>query len=150
MYKKILVFVAAALVCAAFAAHADKMSEKGKAAKMEVKAKTTTVTGEIVDTSCYLGHGARGEKHAACAAKCINSNGAPMGLLTEDGTLWLLTPDHDNLDPYNALKGMAAKTVTVTGMAMERSGVKGLDVMSYKAAATETGGAESTKKSSGY
>src|SRR5262249_42866306 len=28
-----------------------------------------TITGELVDTGCYLGHGARGEKHVSCASK---------------------------------------------------------------------------------
>ena len=95
-----------------------------------------TLTGELVDTGCYLGHGARGEKHVECATKCINE-GMPMGLLTKDGSLYLLTMNHDNADPYNQLKTMAGKTVSVTGMVMTRSGMKGIDVTSFKAA-TET------------
>ena len=94
-----------------------------------------TLTGELVDTGCYLGHGARGAKHVECATKCI-SGGMPMGLLTSDGTLYLLTMNHDNADPYNELKTMAGKMVSVTGMVMTRSGMKGIEVASYKAAET--------------
>jgi len=93
-----------------------------------------TMTGELVDTGCYLGHAARGAKHVECATKCIN-NGMPMGLLTSDGSLYLLTMNHDNPDPYNQLKTMAGKTVSVTGMVMTRGGMKGIDVASFKAAA---------------
>ena len=93
-----------------------------------------TLTGELVDTGCYLGHGARGAKHVECATKCING-GMPMGLLTSDGSLYLLTMNHDNPDPYNQLKTMAGKTVSVTGMVMTRGGMKGIDVASFKAAA---------------
>jgi len=96
-----------------------------------------TMTGELIDTGCYLGHGARGEKHVECATKCING-GMPMGLLTSDGTLYLLTMNHDNPDPYNQLKTMAGKTVSVTGMVMTRSGMKGIDVASFKAAEAAT------------
>ena len=43
-----------------------------------------TVTGEVVDMSCYIDHGATGEKHAACAKKCIAS-GLPAGIKASDG-----------------------------------------------------------------
>src|SRR5207249_10100777 len=94
-----------------------------------------TVTGEVVDLGCYLGHSARGEKHISCATKCIDQ-GMPMGLLTSNGTLYLLTLNHDNADPYNELKTMAGKMVSVTGMVMTRSGMKGIEAASYKVAET--------------
>lgn len=98
------------------------------------KSRPATITGEVVDTGCYLAHGARGEKHFSCATKCIG-NGMPMGLLTADGRLYLLTLDHDNPDPYNKLKDMAGKNVAVTGSVIERSGMKGIDVTDAKLAA---------------
>ena len=60
-----------------------------------------------------------------------------MGLLTDKGVLYLLTLDHDNADPYNSLKTMAGKMVTVTGPVLSRNGMKGLDVTAV-AAATAT------------
>ncbi|TMQ56339.1 MAG: hypothetical protein E6K75_08745 [Candidatus Eisenbacteria bacterium] len=30
-----------------------------------------SITGEIVDAGCYLGHGERGPKHAECAKQCV-------------------------------------------------------------------------------
>ena len=92
-----------------------------------------SITGEVVDTGCYLGHAARGAKHVDCATKCIN-NGMPMGLLTRDGALYLLTLNHDNADPYNKLKEMAGKMVSVTGVVMTRGGMKGVDVSEIKPA----------------
>ena len=89
--------------------------------------RATVLTGEVVDTGCYLGHAARGEKHVECATKCING-GMPMALLTKAGTLYLLTMNHDNADPYNSLKGMAGKTVSVKGVVMQKGGMKGIDV----------------------
>jgi len=98
------------------------------------KAKTVTVTGEIVDTACYLGHGAMGEKHKQCAATCVAA-GAPMGLLTEKGVLYLLTPPHENKDGYNKAKELAGSKVAVTGEMNERSGMKSIEVASIKPAA---------------
>jgi hypothetical protein len=108
------------------------LAHEGHEMAMGKKATTRTIRGEVVDTGCYLGHAAKGEKHIACATKCINQ-GMPMGLLTSEGALYLLTMDHDNPDPYNQIKEMAGKTVAVTGEVMERSGMKGIDVTAFKA-----------------
>jgi len=88
-------------------------------------------TGEVVDTGCYLSHEAKGEKHKECGTKCV-ANGMPMGLLTKDGKLYLLTMNHDNADPYNQLKGWVGSNVEITGTSMERSGMKAIDVTGAK------------------
>lgn len=106
-------------------------SEHGQKHEQHPSEASKSLTGEVVDTGCYLGHAARGAKHISCATKCI-MGGMPMGLLTSDGALYLLTMNHDNADPYNKLKEMAGKTVTVTGAVMERSGMKGIDVTAFK------------------
>src|SRR4029077_17576547 len=91
------------------------------------KHKPAKVTGELVDAGCYLAHGGRGEAHAECATKCINK-GMPMGVLTKQGRLFLLTFGHESTEAYDKLKGMAGKTVTVTGDALDRAGMKGIEV----------------------
>jgi hypothetical protein len=100
-----------------------------KDAKTEAKAapKSLTVQGELVDMGCYLAEGAKGESHKSCASMCIAS-GMPMGLLTKDGKLYLLTLNHDNADPYNSAKKLAAEQVNITGPVSERNGVMSLQV----------------------
>jgi hypothetical protein len=110
------------------AANALAAGQQAKAA-----AKTMTLKGEIVDLGCYLGHGARGADHKACATKCI-ANGMPLGLLTADGKLYLLTMNHDNSDPYNKCKDLAAETVVVSGSVMQRNGLMAVDVADVKSA----------------
>jgi hypothetical protein len=57
--------------------------------------RVVTRVGEIVDFSCYLQLGKHGEKHRSCGQKCVQ-NGQPIGLLTKDGTLYMLMPEeHD-------------------------------------------------------
>jgi hypothetical protein len=60
-----------------------------------VPGKPVTVTGEIIDLSCYLQVGKHGEKHKSCGQKCLN-NGQPIGLLTKDGSIYMLMDEeHD-------------------------------------------------------
>jgi type 1 fimbria pilin len=93
--------------------------------------KSVTITGEVVDLGCYLGHGAKGADHKSCALKCI-SGGMPMGLLTSDGKLYLLTMSHETADPFNAVKDLAAEQVSITGSVFERNGMKSLEVDQVK------------------
>jgi hypothetical protein len=97
------------------------------------KVVTKTVTGELVDMGCYLGHAATGDKHSECALRCVKQ-GMPMGVLTSNGTLYLVTLDHDNADPYESLKSMAGKQVTLTGELLTRSGMKAIEATTVKLA----------------
>ncbi len=84
-------------------------------------AETKTVKGEVVDLMCYLDHGAKGDKHAGCAEKCIKSGG-PVGLLTEDDQLYLVIGEHKPMN--RELAAYAAKTITLKGKVVEKNGVK--------------------------
>ena len=140
MKRITMLFAAMLLVLVATRTLAHEAHKGGHSmgGKMEMAGARKTLTGEVVDTGCYLGHAARGEKHVSCATKCINQ-GMPMGLLTSDGVLYLLTLNHDNADPYNGLKAMAGKTVSVTGTVMTRAGMKAIDVTEFKPVAVATG-----------
>ena len=92
------------------------------------EAKPLTITGEVVDVSCYTQLGKRGEAHKECGAKCVLA-GAPVGIVTADGTLYILMPEphHPRRDGQVSLaKEYAAKmatTVTVSGMASTHGGI---------------------------
>jgi hypothetical protein len=128
---KRFILIALTFALAAYALPAIAHDEHHAAGEKVV---TKSITGEVVDMGCYLGHGARGEKHISCAAKCLNQ-GMPMGLLTSNETLYLVTLDHDNADPYNGLKDMAGKNVTVTGELLTRSGMKAIVATTVQPAA---------------
>jgi hypothetical protein len=128
--SKIAILAAVLAFVGAFAAGAaDEVKKDQTTMKMEPK--VMTLKGEIVDMGCYMGHGAKGPDHASCALRCI-ANGMPMGLLTADGTLYVMTMNHDNADPYNSAKKMAADIVEITGPVSERSGVKSIEVTDVK------------------
>ena len=85
---------------------------------------TTTVKGEVIDLVCYADHGAQGEKHAACAKKCISS-GLPVGLKTEDGKVYTVVGAHK---PMNGeLAEYAGKTISLKGKVASRDGINLLE-----------------------
>jgi len=98
-----------------------------------VKGKAVSVVGEIVALSCYLQVGKRGEKHIDCGRKCIK-NGQPVGLLAEDGTVYLLCdeehdPRRDGLTEFRQQAiDLMAQIVTVNGTYTEVGGQKAIFV----------------------
>ena len=98
--------------------------------------KAMTVVGEIVDLSCYLQVGKRGDKHRDCGQKCA-TQGQPIGLLAEDGSLFMLmdeehNPRRDGMTAFRkaAIENMA-NVVTVHGTFSEVAGQKALYVQGY-------------------
>jgi hypothetical protein len=81
------------------------------------------VTGEIVDMMCYVDHNASGDKHAACAAKCIKGGG-PVGI-TSEGKTYLVVGNHKPMN--DQLAEYAGKTITLKGKVAEREGVAMLE-----------------------
>jgi len=81
-----------------------------------------TLTGEIVDSKCYLGvmNPGNGKAHRDCAARCL-SGGIPPLFVTSDGGQQLLLVDNDGSAlAHDALREFIAERVTVTGTLLQR------------------------------
>ncbi|HET9940243.1 MAG TPA: hypothetical protein VFR25_04015 [Candidatus Eisenbacteria bacterium] len=99
--------------------------------------KVAVVRGELLDLSCWLARGLSGPLHQDCAKRCIAS-GVPMGIITADSTLWLLTQEHGRSmapgsyagspDPFVQCKDWPSYTVEVKGLASTRNGVHVVEV----------------------
>lgn len=100
---------------------------------LTASADSATWTGEVIDVGCYVTSDAKGADHAGCAKACVE-NGQPMGLLTAEGSLVLLTADHKDGSAYEALKDLAGAQAEVTGTLAEKDGVKVVTVTGSKAA----------------
>ncbi len=85
--------------------------------------KTITIQGEVLDSACFISHGAKGKKHKKCAVQCAKK-GIPLAILAEDGTLYLLNEDHNNAAAYAAVRERAGEVVKVTGRLIEKHGWK--------------------------
>ena len=96
----------------------------------------TTVRGEIVDFSCYLELGKHGEKHRGCAQRCL-ANGQPIGLLTENGNLYMLMeeehdPRRDGLNNFREVAiGAVGKIMDVSGTETAHAGYKAIYVAGF-------------------
>ena len=95
-----------------------------------------TVVGEIIDLSCYLQVGKHGDKHKDCGQKCART-GQPIGLLAEDGAVYLLMDEEhnsrrDNLTDFReqAIEHMA-DVVKVNGTYSVVEGQKAIYVQGY-------------------
>lgn len=98
-------------------AHAD--ARHGKAEKV-------TVTGEIIDSWCYLTEimYPLGTAHHQCAVWCA-AGGIPVGILSDDGTPYiLLSFQGDGQSAANpALLDLQTHHVVLEGQAFERDGM---------------------------
>lgn len=99
-------------------------------------AKPVTMVGEILDFSCYMQIGKHGEKHRSCAQKCFKA-GQPVGLLAEDGTMYMLMeeehdPRRDGLTDFrSAAVEHASHVMEVSGTLSEHAGFKAIYVQGY-------------------
>jgi hypothetical protein len=81
-----------------------------------------TVTGEIVDSKCYLGvmNPGSGKVHRDCAARCL-SGGIPPIFISGDGEdqFLLVGPDGSALG-RDALRDFVAEPLTIRGELLQR------------------------------
>jgi hypothetical protein len=78
-----------------------------------------TLTGEIVDTKCFLGvmNPGQGKVHRDCAARCI-SGGIPSGFVSNGELYYLIAPQGQPLN--TELISKVSEPVTITGRITQR------------------------------
>src|SRR5436305_11018173 len=106
VFKSFLAILLAVFLPLAFVRAHDHDADKSAASGSE-----KTVTGEVVDLMCYLDHEAMGDKHSACAGKCIKGGG-PAGIVSE-GKAYLVVGEHKAIN--EELAPLAGKTITLKG-----------------------------------
>ena len=94
----------------------DEASEKG-----------AVMSGELVDMGCYMIHEGKGKKHAKCAGACV-TGGAPLGLVTKDGKVYLVVGNHDDAKPFVEAKALAGSDAKITGTLITRGGLTAIVV----------------------
>jgi hypothetical protein len=121
--KKLAVITVSLLVVAALAAGYHFLGAAENAAPV-------TLQGTVVDMHCYVTHGIRDAEHTACSNACI-ARGLPAGFLTDDGTLYVLFGEKPH-SIKDKVAGLADVPATVTGIPVERAGIKGLQIKSIE------------------
>ena len=91
---------------------------------------TVTLTGEIVDSKCYLGvmNPGQGKVHRDCAARCL-SGGIPPIFVTADGReqFLLVGPDGRALG-RDALREFIAEPIQIQGELLESGSTRLLKI----------------------
>ncbi len=119
MKKLNTLIIALAVIISAGVAIAQ---EAQKSATEAAAPKQSTITGEVVELTCYSTMGAKGEAHKSCAITCAK-NGHDLGLL-EDGTNKLYTVIAAmEKNPQKMLLDHVAEHVTVKGTILDKGGM---------------------------
>lgn len=95
--------------------------------------KGVTITGQVVDTACFVGHGTSGPKHAKCAETCARA-GNPLAIYDEAGKQLYLPVSMNHKNPNEKLMPFIEKKVKVTGNILEKAGIKGIAIEKVEAA----------------
>lgn len=120
----------AGLVAAAPAPAIARPAERAAPIPTEIpfeQRRETTVVGEAVDTGCFVMAGRRGSLHGPCATACARA-GQPIGILDRSGRLTVAVFDHRSDAPENLLVDHLAQTVEVSGIPVERGGLRAIFV----------------------
>jgi hypothetical protein len=111
---------------------AEPKKAEAKPAAAAPAAKGDKITGEVVDITCFANHDARGDKHAACAAKCLSA-GMPAGIVS-GGKLYVVTMK-DHTAPSAKLAAWAGKEVTANGSLVDKDGLHIFEIDTVEPAA---------------
>lgn len=114
MKNALILSAVLAVLAVAGMAQADEMSDKHL--KQD---NSKTFECEVVDLACYLGKGAHGPDHTACAAKCIGEGGM-LALLCEGKLCVPVTKDFHSARSRFVTKG--GEKVKVKGEIVNKDG----------------------------
>ena len=96
---------------------ADSHSDKHEGSH---KARSTRITGEAIDIGCYVGKSEKEYRNAACIKACLAS-GAPAGIKTDDGTIYLVVGADENLK--KSLSDNSGEKATYKGTVLKQDGM---------------------------
>jgi len=123
-WMQILKIAAAVIISASITAASLQLWQRERHSVAEER--EITVKGEVLDMTCYIAYNLSGPEHAKCARDCIR-NGLPVGIKSEDGTVYLLSGKLGH--SVNAeLADYGARIVTIKGKESIRDGFAQLQV----------------------
>ncbi len=142
--------VAAVLTMAAVVALAqEKAATTGGAAKSTTAAKPAsssatkgapssgklgvrTITGEVIDPSCWVINGAKGEAHKECMVACAKSGQTLAILEKKTNKVYILAAERPGEDPNKSVLDYAGQPVLVKGKVYTRGGIMAIQIASIE------------------
>ena len=93
---------------------------------------SVTITGRVVDASCFVALGKSGADHKQCATACARS-GVSLAILSTDGTLYLPVSSKPADAQNPRLVPFAESPVKVTGTHRLRAGMHTIEIKTIDA-----------------
>jgi hypothetical protein len=89
-----------------------------------------TLTGEIVDSKCYLGvmNPGQGKVHRDCAARCLSGGIPPLFITSDRGEQFLLVDLEGRPLDHPALREFVSEPITIRGELLEAGGTRQLKI----------------------
>ncbi len=97
-----------------------------------------TVTGEVIDITCYVRHDSKGPEHIKCANVCADM-GMPLGILEDEtNEIYLILPA-GHAAPKESVEGFFGQHITAKLMIFRSGGLNSAEVMEIAAVEPKKG-----------
>jgi hypothetical protein len=105
-------------------------STKGSPASGKLGVKT--ITGDVIDPSCWVMNGAKGEAHKECMIACAKAGQTLAILEKKTNKVYILAAERPGEDPNKSVLDYAGMPVLVKGKVFTRGGIMAIQVASIE------------------
>jgi len=105
-------------------------STKGSPASGKLGVKT--IAGDVIDPSCWVMNGAKGEAHKECMIACAKAGQTLAILEKKTNKVYILAAERPGEDPNKSVIDYAGMPVLVKGKVFTRGGIMAIQVASIE------------------
>jgi hypothetical protein len=109
---------------------ASASSTKGSPASGKLGVRT--IAGDIIDPSCWVMNGAKGEAHKECMVACAKAGQTLAILEKKTNKVYILAAERPGEDPNKSVLDYAGMPVLVKGKVFTRGGIMAIQVASVE------------------
>lgn len=91
-----------------------------------------TIAGDIIDPSCWVMNGAKGEAHKECMVACAKAGQTLAILEKKTNKVYILAAERPGEDPNKSVLDFAGMSVLVKGKVFTRGGIMAIQVASVE------------------
>jgi hypothetical protein len=109
---------------------AKSSSTKGSPASGKLGVRT--IAGDVIDPSCWVMNGAKGEAHKECMIACAKAGQTLAILEKKTNKVYILAAERPGEDPNKSVLDYAGMAVLVKGKVFTRGGIMAIQVASVE------------------
>jgi hypothetical protein len=107
-------------------------SSSTKGAPASGKLGVKTIAGDVIDPSCWVMNGAKGEAHKECMIACAKAGQTLAILEKKTNKVYILAAERPGEDPNKSVLDYAGMPVLVKGKVFTRGGIMAIQVASVE------------------